>query len=798
MAAIDTKLGHLTPKEASHSQHIPYVCHIDPHTVLTEDGDCVQVIKLQGISFETVDDSYLNNLHDTRNVLLRNIADGQTALWSTIVRKKVTGYPGGEYNSMFSSQLDTEYKAKVFKKDLFSNDQYLAIVTRDIGDIKLVTASKKARRKFTKSLTNKELNKKRLKKINDLTAEVISTLGNYDPTHLRTYNHNGIVHSEVLEFFSLLVNGEHSRVPVARSDISKYIATCRTSFGVEVCELRRTTGTTYTAALGIKEYCSTTSPGMLDSLLTLPMEFVLTQSFTFSNKQKALENIVLHRDRLVATGDLSQSQVDELSEALDDLTANKIVAGEHHLVLTPSASSMSQLEDNLTLAKSRLGDAGLITAREDDALEASYWSQLPGNFSYRPRPATITSKNFSAFSPFHNFPTGQIDNNHWGDALILLRSTSGTPYYLNFHNKKSSEGYPPGNGVAIGPTGTGKTVAMGTFLSFAGKYKAQRVFFDKDKGGAIMVNALGGVYTAFEKGVPTGLNPLQMNPTPSNIEFMKEWVERIFVLSGGKMTPDRQNELSDAIQGVLALPLDERRLNNLIPFLDVTEESGLAVGLTRWCGTGDRAWVFDNDSDTLNLGSDCLGFDMTDVLDNDDLRTPIAMYIIHRIKELLDGRRAIVNFDEGWKYAKDPILGPQLEDFYRTIRKQNGVMIFGTNDVSDITKNELGKVFVQQSQWQIYFPNPLAKEVDYIEGLDLSRKEYEIIKTLPEESRCFLIKRGRNSVVVSLDLTGMTESINVLSGTTDTVNVLNQAIQSSSNKPEDWLPVFHQQLKKSA
>ena len=46
----------------------------------------------------------------------------------------------------------------------------------------------------------------------------------------------------------------------------------------------------------------------------------------------------------------------------------------------------------------------MLVAREDLALEAAFWAQLPGNFTLRPRKSPITSRNLAAMAPFHNFP----------------------------------------------------------------------------------------------------------------------------------------------------------------------------------------------------------------------------------------------------------------------------------------------------------------------------------------------------------------------------------------------------------
>src|SRR3546814_19446780 len=80
----------------------------------------------------------------------------------------------------------------------------------------------------------------------------------------------------------------------------------------------------------------------------------------------------------------------------------------------------------------------MVAAREGAALEAAYWSQLVGNFSWRARPAPITSLNFAAFSPFHTYPAGLAIGNHWGDAIALMKTSARSPYFFSFHKRAIS------------------------------------------------------------------------------------------------------------------------------------------------------------------------------------------------------------------------------------------------------------------------------------------------------------------------------------------------------------------------
>ncbi len=145
---------------------------------------------------------------------------------------------------------------------------------------------------------------------------------------------------------------------------------------------------------------------------------MLTQSFTFLTKAAGQALLQRQMNRMANAGDFAVSQAEELEQALDALTSNEFVMGDHHFSLqvladTPEGGGdrlgerrLKDLNDHVALARAILADTGMTVAREDLALEGGFWAQLPGNFSFRPRKAPITSRNFAAMVPFHNYPAG--------------------------------------------------------------------------------------------------------------------------------------------------------------------------------------------------------------------------------------------------------------------------------------------------------------------------------------------------------------------------------------------------------
>ncbi len=796
MSIIDTKYGKALKKEKPAAIHIPYACHLDENTVRLKSGHLLQVIRLEGVSFETAGKDALIALHKTRNDMLQGIADGRITVWTNLIRRQIHQFPTGDFDNDFCQDLNDRYKNHTLKgQKLFVNELYLTIIYKNHVQAPplirtVVETTKKAVGKTVVGLSQAARKRKtqaQIKALNDTVRSATKFLTRFEPRVLGTYDNGGQLYSEVLAFFGLLINGEYEPIPVARKPAADILTSHRLFFGKNTGEIRGIGHQQLFGAIGLQEYPAGTQYHRLDDLLRLPFAFVLSQSFSFVPRQESISAMQLTAKRMEQAGDLAESQIDEIYESLDDLQSNRMTMGNHHFNLIVYGDTQQQLDDNLATALPVIGGLGGKATREDMAMEPAFWAQLPGNFSYRPRVSMITNRNFAAFNTWHNFPSGQADNNHWGSAVTLFPTTSDTSYFLNFHVGKV------GHTTIIGPSGSGKTVLMGFLSAQAQKFKPRMWIFDKDRGTEIFVRAQGGHYHAIQLGVPTGWNPLQLEETPKNKAFLKQWLKRLIGINGAKVTHRDTTEINAVVERLYGLPREERRLSTIYPMFDVTREEGVAARLTHWIAGGEHGWLFDNPADTFNKGASMAGFDMTELLDSPDVRTAAIQYLFHRMEEVIDGTPFIGFFDEGWKLLDDALFPPMMKDKYKTIRKKNGMLVFGSNNASDTTGTVTGKVIIDQSLTKIFMPNANATEEDYIVGWGLTEKEFDLVKTtLTPESRCFLIKKNNNSVVAKLDLDGLDDSIAVLSGEETTITLLDAIREETGDLPADWLPVFHE------
>lgn len=778
----------LKKREQDPAVHIPYTRHVTPDIVALRSRALMTVIRIEGVSFETADNTDLNILHNQLNMLWRNIANEHVALWSHAVRSRERHYPEGNFTSNFARQMDDRYRKRMVETDLYRNDLYLSVIWHPGRG-----AEAKAKSLFSRlSRARKqgvELDEEAIKGLEDTTRDIMAGLSRYDPVILKLQEREGIMFSEPMEFLQRLLSGEDRPVPLVCGEIASAIYQDRVIFGREAVEVRGASRSRYAGIFGIKEYPATTRPGMLDGILAAPFELVLTQSYGFMSKADAKTIMTRKQNQMVSSNDRAASQMAELDDALDDLESNRFVFGEHHLVISVMADSTKKLLDNMSAARSLLATGGAVIAREDLGLEAAFWSQLPGNFKYRARSGAVSSRNFASLAPFHSYPQGHASGNHWGEAVSLLKTASASPFYFNFHQ------HDLGNTFVCGPSGSGKTVFLNFSLTQLQKHNPQVVFFDKDRGADIFIRAIGGAYLPLKNGVPTGCAPLKaLDLTPENRVFLGQFIRKLAQRPGQALSASEERSIDTALNDLASLPQDQRTIGALRSFLDTTTEEGIAARLEIWeHGKGRYGWVFDCPKDSIRLDARSIGFDMTDFLDNDQIRTPLMMYLFYRVEQLIDGRRIVIVIDEFWKALGDEAFRDLAQNKLKTIRKQNGFMLFATQSPADAIKSPIAHTIIEQCPTQVFFPNPRGSHADYVSGFKLTNREFDLLhRDLTNESRQFIVKQGHNSIVTELNLKGFDEELAVLSGRTAAVEVMEQAIEEAGPDPDKWLPIFQE------
>jgi type IV secretion system protein VirB4 len=794
-------------KEAANAQipvadYVPFGSHITPTVIKNKrTGDYITTWRLEGISFETADLTQIATYKETLCNFLRALGGGNWAVWSHKVRRVVRERLDGSYENDFCAELTNRYNQRLDEQRQMATELYLTVVYRP-SPSKVVRLFKRMKRSVEdiKARMAEDLDV-----LDDMAKTVEASLRKFGPERLSTFTRKGVVYSEMLGFLGLLVNGVWEDTPLRKAEIAEFLPSSRLLFGDKngMLQVWHPKGEKFVGFLDFQEYPQWSEPGMNDPILYGDYEFIETQSFSILNRRDAMDALEKQEGQLLASEDASPTEIEQMKVAKDMLQGGHIEMGEYHYSLAVFGRSLNEVAKNMADARTALADGpGFKMATIDAIPECAWFAQCPGNWSMRPREAQITSRNFANLSPLHNFARGKREGNPWGEALTMFQTPSGQPFYFNFHvspeDTDSTDEKYPGNTFICGTTGVGKTALEMALLAFATKYQGLRaVCFDKDRGMEIGIRMMGGRYLALKRGEPTGFNPFQRAPTKANVEFCVKLVKLLVKPATGDFTAREEQQIDDAVRTVMSdkVSFEVRGVTTVMQGLSVAGENSLKERLKKWTRSGPLGWVFDNPSDRIDFaGASLFGFDYTEFLDDPEVRTPIMAYLLHVTESLIDGRPFMYFMEEFWKPLMDEIFSDFALNKQKTIRKESGLGVFVTQSPSDVLVHRIGKTMVEQSVTQIFLPNPRADHADYVQGFKVTEAEFRIIKGLGEQSRMFLVKQGDRSAVVKFDLGGMTDILNVISGSKDNVELLDRVRAEVGDDPKVWAPVFHQRI----
>lgn len=771
---------------------IPYACHYDSNTVLTKNGELLQIIKITGFTFENVLAEHMDLRDVIRKSVQEHVKSDKFALWFHTVRRHQNLNPAGEYPNGFSKFLHASWSKKNAWNRQYVNELYITIIHE--GKPFKVTKSLKD---MFGSLFFSQIKKQHMHYLKESHQHLVQVvdgmldiLKDYGARRLTIVERKTDYCSEPLKFFGKIMHLAEEDMPMPVMDLSDYLATHQIAFGNNELEVIGKTGKHFGGILTVKEYHEISTKA-IDHFLQLPMQFIISQSINFLNSKSVLKQFEYQKYIIQVSGDERYASLSGLTDIMESNRGLPTDYGEHQLSIMILEDSLDGLKGQLNLAADTLANMGIVTVREDLRLEQCFWSQLPANFSSLCRKKPINTNRVGGFASLHNFPAGQPSGNAWGPAATVFRTIQGTPYFFSFHVQDN------GHSVIIGPLGSGKTVLMNFMISESRKFNNKLFFFDQHRAGKVFINALGGKYTNItpapkakeEQGY---FNPLLLKDNKVNRKFLEHWFGYLLTAQNEVLNEEALAYITKLVNSIFNLPQEKRRLSY------IAEVAGgvLKARLSDWYGEGKYATLFDNDKDLLDEGLDINGFGITEVIEEDTPLRPVIAYLFHRIERGLDGTPTMIVLDEAWKVVNNPLFADIIGHWLERLKKKNAMVIFAAESIDDASTSEITPVIAEQIATQIFMPNPDAEKSRraYKDVWGLSDKEFHLLTEMRSEQRNFLLRQGHDTIVAELDLADLDAEVAILSGSDDTVKVMEEAMAETGNQPSEWLPVFQKKI----
>ncbi|WP_292704492.1 DUF87 domain-containing protein, partial [Mesorhizobium sp.] len=506
--------------------------------------------------------------------------------------------------------------------------------------------------------------------------------------------------------------------------------------------------------ISVKDYPTETYPGIFDRL-SLPYDTVVSQSFTPIDNIAAQAKIARVRKRMKAAEDAAISLMAQLEEAEDDIASGRVAFGDHHCSIAVFCETQEELEAAMAYVTRAMQDAGSAIVRENFSARAVYFAQHPGNFSYRTRAEMISSQNFAELCAMHGLPKGNPPELcPWGDCVTTLPTARGETFRFSFHLPGKAGQRTVGHTLVLGQTGSGKTLSTAFLLSQAHRLGARIIVFDKDNGFEMAVRAMGGTYSSVRMGQETGFNPMQAEADSRGAAWLSDWLSVLADNEGGRLNPLQFQALHDATQANATADL---RLQNFAQFrsqLRATDDDGdLYNRLGRWDESGQFGWLFGGKSiNSLAFDSRITAFDLTEIFDNDTIRTAWLSYVFRRVERLVeDEAPTLLVLDEAWKLLDDSYFQLRLKDWMLTMRKKNVAVVLLTQRVSHITNSAAGDAILESAVTRLVYPSSYNTEAE-LAPLNLTPMESAFLRISNVDNHLVLLKSGGDSVVLDFAL----------------------------------------------
>ncbi len=773
---------------------IPYVCHYDPNTILTKNGELLQIIRITGFSNASVI-SELISLRDTvRDAVKDCVKENNFALWFTTIRRKKNISPKGKFEDFFADYINKDWVRENSWDDQFVNELYVTVIIEGL-DTSIVNV-KSFFRSFSYGAIGKLHNQALIeahKKLSQVVAGLLQETSDYGGKLLGFKEWDGALYSEPMRFFGKIVNLYEDRFPLTANDISNEMTTHKVAFGDRELEVVGNQNKNFAAMFSLKEYFEV-SAASLDRILQLPFEFIITQSFDFAFTKKDIEPYEYQNYILQVSGDEQFRQESGIANFIESKSGVSTDYGKQQITIMIISKTQQELEEAVKLAFEQFNALGFVVVREDIFAEHCFWAQLPANFSFLRRQRIINSHRIAGFAALHNFPSGSMEGNFWGPAVCVLKTVLDTPYFFNFHDGDL------GHTVILGPK-TNRTELLNFLLLQARKFKNKLFYFDFENETKCLIKAINGHYYDMAHHDLADPQFLHLNPLllPRNNETKRFLADFFTSLVSFAKDPVSENELQ-LIPGIIdrIFTANSPDFTAACEVFNNSQTPTIHARLKVWNGKSLQH-IFGSKTE-INWSDEVMAFDLTEVHAQKPILIPTVIYLLHRIEMALDGKPAIIVLNEAWDLLDNIILAPHVGEFLARMRQKNCVVILTSSDSKHITESTISAEIAKNISTQIFMPDP-APSQSYKEIFGLSNDEIEIVKMMEAEEKHFMLKHGGDSLIASLRFYEMAEAAKILVTDEIVLTAMEAVIAANSVKdapapePQLWIPQLVDVLK---
>ena len=391
-----------------------------------------------------------------------------------------------------------------------------------------------------------------------------------------------------------------------------------------------------------------------------------------------------------------------------------------------------------------LSALGIVARLEDANAAEAIMSSWPGDGWSNVRRPIITAGNFAELIlPVEHWPgTPFIDSSFFPPHTpvpLVCGGTGQEPFDLPTHLGQVA------NQLMIGPTGSGKSAALGMMVAAATALTDIRiVWLDLDYSSFVLAHALGATYHELAADGAAPLCPLAFLDEPGGLEWTFNWFLRLFARWPVLMLDEVDSrDLTEALE----LARSEN-LRTMTLLANLVQRPRLREVLRNYTTSGKWGHIFDGAPAEGDSSSGVTVYEMRGLMAlGDRAAAPATELILHAAETGMGNTPTFIYVDEAWRLLSDKVSADWLYDAIRTFRKRNAGIILATQSLTELANSPYRDLLLESCPGKIFLPNAEAKgqyvRETYLK-LGLSEHEIELVANAqPRRHYYFHSSRGR-------------------------------------------------------
>lgn len=753
--------------------YIPLACHYDPATLLTKNGELLQVLEITGMSSEAVSNNLDTLTSLARGSLAKNINDENIACWIHTIRRKQNIDDPLPYDNLFSGNLHKAWSEKYDLKQRFVNVLYITVVVKGMGGkVQSVNGLISSTSTNTIISNHEKFLVSSAEKLYNITNNILTDLQSFGVSRLKIRHTEDKSFSDPIYLFSHLSSFNENSIEVRTSDLSTALGVDKYAVGCRQIEVVHKGKTHFASILSLREYHHSNQDDLFGAVLQLPIEMTSTEVF-YPISRKEAEKPYKHQDYILGVTSDPQLRVAKgLDILMDDTRETGYV--KQQLSIMVVAENVESLEKSTKKASKYLSSMGIVHVREDINLENVFWSQLPANFHYIRRSVSAVEDNLGAFASLQSTPHGR-KTSKWGRYITVMPSINGTPYFANFHSDKNT-----GHTCFFGNKGSGKTSLMNFLVSEAMKYNPTIIYISPDNSPKLFINAIGGTWYDDPK-----------LPVVDDIAYAS--------LVAGVMSGKYTGHL---------LPGGMAKIEELVPFLQNAKDYPEMASIIENFELGDEArnlkarmtevsHFFKENNIKIEKGSItgiCL--DVVKGKENKDIKAAIVFAALRALGVDKESPKMLI-MDEMAVMLDHPYFTQNIELCYQLAGIYNISMLgaVDTKRYTNTTEKKLWDSVDEMSYMKVVMPHDNIA-YDLREIFNLTDEENDSLAKTQSDSVFILKPHNRRSTILNFNNSGLENHMRVLYGADEDIELMEEAKKVKGNNVGDWLPYLFELMEK--